>query len=241
MRKSDKYINLFNKEYLMGSNSVRLLEEMLEKYPLQKDSRVLDLGCGKGLTSMYMVKEAGVNVFANDLWVSATDNNERFKDWGVAENIVPIHADANELPFADEYFDAVVSIDSFHYFSAQPKFFEEKILPLVKPGGVVIIAMPGLKDEIHGNEPDIILEWINSEECEYNLYHSRQWWLKQFGESEQFEIILDFDLNSFESSWKDWLDTKHELTLNDAKFFAKGIGRYLASVGFIIKKNKFNL
>lgn len=225
----------------MGSNSVRLLEEMLEKYPLQKDSRVLDLGCGKGLTSMYMVKEAGVNVFANDLWVSATDNNERFKDWGVAKNIVPIHADANELPFADEYFDAVVSIDSFHYFSAQPKFFEEKILPLVKPGGVVIIAMPGLKDEIHGNEPDIILEWINSEECEYNLYHSRQWWLKQFGESEQFEIILDFDLNSFESSWKDWLDTKHELTLNDAKFFAKGIGRYLASVGFIIKKNKFNL
>ena len=40
----------FNKDYLMGPNSVRLLEEMLEKYPLEKGMRVLDLGCGKGLT-----------------------------------------------------------------------------------------------------------------------------------------------------------------------------------------------
>ena len=42
MKKADKYKELFNKEYLMGPNSVRLLEEMLEKYPLEQGTRVLD-------------------------------------------------------------------------------------------------------------------------------------------------------------------------------------------------------
>ncbi len=36
MRKADKYKELFSKEYLMGPNSVRLLEEMLESIHLSE-------------------------------------------------------------------------------------------------------------------------------------------------------------------------------------------------------------
>ena len=43
MKKADKYKELFSKEYLMGPNSMRLLEEMLKKYPLERGIRVLDL------------------------------------------------------------------------------------------------------------------------------------------------------------------------------------------------------
>lgn len=57
MKKADIYKELFNKEYLMGPNSVRLLEEMLEKYPLEQGIRVLVLGCGKGLTSLFLAKD----------------------------------------------------------------------------------------------------------------------------------------------------------------------------------------
>ena len=70
MKKADKYKELFSKEYLMGPNSMRLLEEMLKKYPLERGIRVLDLGCGKGLTSLFLAKEADVTVFATDLWTS---------------------------------------------------------------------------------------------------------------------------------------------------------------------------
>lgn len=122
MKKADKYKELFNKEYLWDLIDVRLLEEMLEKYPLKQGTRVLDLGCGKGLTSLFLAKEAGVNVFATDLWISATENNIHFNEWQVSEKIIPIHADANDLPFAEEYFDAIVSIDSFHYFAVQSAF-----------------------------------------------------------------------------------------------------------------------
>jgi cyclopropane fatty-acyl-phospholipid synthase-like methyltransferase len=106
---------------------MRLLEEMLNKYPLERGMRVLDLGCGKGLTSLFLAKEANATVFATDLWISATENNSRFNEWGISENVVPIHADANDLPFSDEYFDAVVAIDSLHYVAAQPHFIDKKI------------------------------------------------------------------------------------------------------------------
>ncbi len=236
MKKADTYKTYFNKEDLMGPNSVRLLEEMLEKYPLEKGMRVLDLGCGKGLTSLFLAKEADVNVFATDLWIGATENNTRFNEWQISDKVIPIHADANDLPFAENYFDAVVSIDSFHYFAPQPNFFAQKILPLLKSKGVAVIAMPGLKEEIHGMEPEVILEWLDGEENEYHLYHSRDWWLKQIGQSADFKILMDFDLESFDEALNDWFLSQHELALRDEEFFKKGIGQYLSTVGLVIQK-----
>ena len=238
MKKADKYKELFSKEYLMGPNSVRLLEEMLEKYPIESGIRVLDLGCGKGLTSLFLAKEADVNVFATDLWISATENNISFNKWQVSEKVIPIHADANDLPFAEEYFDAVISIDSLHYVATQPQFFQQKILPLLKTNGVAIIAMPGLKEEIHGKEPKVILEWLEGEDNEYHLYHSREWWLNHIGQSDNFEVVINFDLDSFDEACRDWFLSGHNLASHDKEFFEKGVGQHLAVVGFVIKKIK---
>ena len=123
-RKSENYKEFFTKDYLMGPNSLRLLDEVLQKYPLKPGSRVMDLGCGAGLTSLFLAKEAQVNVFATDLWISATQNARTFENWGISDQVIPIHADANELPYAEEYFDAIVSIDSYHYFANKRGYFE---------------------------------------------------------------------------------------------------------------------
>ena len=61
----EKYRNFFTKEYLMGPNSVRLLDEMLKKYPLQAGSRVMDLGCGAGNAALHFSKK-GYDVLAVD-------------------------------------------------------------------------------------------------------------------------------------------------------------------------------
>jgi hypothetical protein len=52
-----------------------------------------------------LTKERGVTVFANDLWISATDNLHRFEDAGVADRAFPIHAEAHALPYAYGFFD----------------------------------------------------------------------------------------------------------------------------------------
>lgn len=236
MSKADKYKELFTDAFLMGPNSVRLLAEMLEKCPIDEGLRILDLGCGKGLTSLFLAKETKAQVYAVDLWVSATENYEQFKKWDVDNSVIPLHSDANDLPFANEFFDIVVTIDSFHYFANQKEFFESKILPLVKKGGKVIIAMPGLKNEIHGCEPELILEWVNGEESEYEFYHSREWWRSVLRENEDFKIVDEFDLESFDEAWKDWFLSRHELALRDEEFFQKGIGQYLSTVGLVIQK-----
>ena len=236
MNRADKYKHLFTKDFLMGPNSVRLLDEMLSVCPLRSGSKVMDLGCGKGLTSLFLVNEANVDVFAVDLWISASDNYRRFREWNISEKAVPIHADAHDLPFADEYFDAIVSIDSFHYFSTQKGFFNEKILPLLKKDGLAVIAMPGLKNEIHGNESELMLEWVNGEESEYELFHSLEWWKAHLGKSGEFEIENAFELDSFSPAWNDWFASGHEFALHDEKYFARGIDKYLAIIGLVIRK-----
>ena len=86
----ENYREFFTKNYLMGPNSLRLLDEMLRKFPLKEGGRVMDLGCGMGITSLFLAKEARVNVFATDLWISATQNAENFRKWGIDEQIIPI-------------------------------------------------------------------------------------------------------------------------------------------------------
>lgn len=47
-------------ENMMGPSSVVILEELLKQQPLRSGMRVLDLGCGRGLTSLFLAKEYGV-------------------------------------------------------------------------------------------------------------------------------------------------------------------------------------
>ena len=116
--------------------------------------RSLDLGCGTGLTSFIIARETGARVFANDLWVSAQDNKKRFAKWGVGEQVTPVCEDANNLPFEKKQFRALISIDSYHYFAGNRGFFQEKILPFMKDDGVVLIGIPGLKDEFAGRSEE---------------------------------------------------------------------------------------
>ena len=234
--KCDNYKDLFTKEYLMGPNSMRLLDELIEKYPINTNLKIMDLGCGKGITSFFLAKEYDANVYATDLWCSASDNYEQFKAWEIDNNVMPIHADAHDLPYANNYFDLITSIDSFHYFSTEEGFFESKILPLVKQNGYVYIAMPGLKEEIHGREDNLVLEWLDSEESEYELFHSIEWWKNHLTKTDLCEIVDAFELKTGEKAWQDWFDSEHEYSISDKEYFAKGLNNYLNIIGFIIKK-----
>ncbi|NTU77557.1 MAG: methyltransferase domain-containing protein, partial [Alphaproteobacteria bacterium] len=117
------------KNNIMGPNPAKLLEELLEKFPLEPGQTIMDLGCGQGVTSIMLAKEYHQRVFAVDLWISASENWQRFVSQGLTnQQIVPIHLDAHELPFAEGFFDAVVSIDSYHYFGLDKEYLGKHLL-----------------------------------------------------------------------------------------------------------------
>ena len=93
-----------------GANALWLTEWLAAALDLRPGMRVLDLGCGRAASSMFLRREFGVQVWATDLWFSASENLQRIRDAGVEHGVFPIHADARSLSFATEFFDAVVSI-----------------------------------------------------------------------------------------------------------------------------------
>lgn len=126
----EKYKHFFTSQLMMGPNTVRLLDEMVTRYPLESCTRMMDLGCGTGLSSLYLAQETDAQIFAVDLWIGASDNAGRFAAWQVEDRVIPIHADARELPFADKYFDAIVSVDAYHYFGCDGAFLLRRSCPL---------------------------------------------------------------------------------------------------------------
>ncbi|WP_294242788.1 methyltransferase domain-containing protein [Pseudobutyrivibrio sp.] len=54
------------------------------------------------------------HVYAFDLWVSATENYKRITANGLVDKIIPIHGDAMDMPFAEDYFDSIVSVQEIY-------------------------------------------------------------------------------------------------------------------------------
>ena len=97
-------------ENLMGPNVLWLAESLSEVLELRPGMRVLDMGCGKAISSIFLAKEFGVQVWATDLWIPAAENGLRIRAAGVEDSVCPIHAEAHALPFAEGFFDALVSL-----------------------------------------------------------------------------------------------------------------------------------
>src|SRR5260370_3529806 len=83
-----------------GANSLWLTEWLATALDLCPGMRVLDLGCGKASSSIFLRREFGVQVWAVDLWISAAENIQRIRDARAEEGVFPLHAHARALPFA---------------------------------------------------------------------------------------------------------------------------------------------
>ncbi len=233
--RSEEYDKNFILENMMGPNSMKLAEEMLELQPIPSGSTVLDLGCGRGISSILMVRDYGLKVFAADLWVAPTENKKRFDDMGLdAEQIIPIRVEAHDMPFAEAFFDAVVSIDSYHYFGCDQDYLAKHLLPFVKPGGYILIAVPGLKKDIHDNlPPEMLLTW-SAEDLE--TFHDIRFWTELIETTEGVDIVTVCELQGFDECWNDWLASDNEHAVADRKPMEAGAGRHMNFVGMVLKK-----
>ena len=171
----------------MGSHSLWLVEALAQDMKIGKSMRVLDLGCGRAAGSIFMAREFGCEVWAVDRLNIATDNHKRAIEMDVGNNVYPICADAMALPFAEEFFDAVVSINSIFFYITDSDLLKEKILRYVKPGGQIGIIVPCFYEDYSENVPDELKGLWHSD---FNMWHTLTWWQNCFVDTNEVEISV---------------------------------------------------
>lgn len=166
--RSAKYDPQWQIDTMMGPNALWITESVTQVIDLKPGMRVLDLGCGMAASSIFLAKEFGVQVWATDLWIGATENFIRIREAGVDDRVFPIHAEAHALPYADGFFDAIVSMDAYQYFGTDA-LYAPKMVQLLKPGGQFGIAVPGLTHELTDGVPEHMKPYW---ETEFWCFHS---------------------------------------------------------------------
>lgn len=234
-KKSKSYENKVWMKKIMGPNPMKLTEELMKDHRIPVGSRICDLGSGQGLTSIFLAKEYGFTVYAVDLWSDPAENRKFFDTQGVPrEQLIPVKADATALPFEKEFFDGVVSVDSYNYFGRDPDYLDEKLLPFVKSGSYLYFVIPGMKKDLHDDLPsELLLSWT-SEQLDY--MHDMRYWRELLSNTKDADLLLMEETEGNEELWQDWLAQENEYAVNDRKSMEAGAGRYLNFIKMVLRK-----
>jgi cyclopropane fatty-acyl-phospholipid synthase-like methyltransferase len=215
-----------------GANSLWLTEWLTQSLDLRPGMRVLDLGCGRAASSIFLRREFGVQVWATDLFFSATENSERIRDAGVADGVFPIHADARSLPYADGCFDAIVSIDSYFYYGTDDHYLNY-LARFVVPGGPIAIAGTGLIREIDGPLPAHLQAWWTPDLW---CLHSADWWRRHWERTGIVEVSV---ADTMPDGWQRWLDWHRVIAPENAaeiQALEADRGQYLGYVRVVARR-----
>jgi cyclopropane fatty-acyl-phospholipid synthase-like methyltransferase len=197
----------------MGSNPLWYMESLSQVMTFTPGMRVLDMGCGKAISSVFLAKEFGVQVWATDVgnvtggpdfvrnWANAVDptlNWKRICEAGVGHLVYPVAAEAHALPYADGFFDAIVSVNSYWFFGTGDFYFHNYFLRLVKPGGQIGMVVPGVVDEMTGEIPEHLKpHW----DADFYGWHSPGWWRRHWSRTGLVDVEVADALDG-EDGWR---------------------------------------
>ena len=241
---SNKYDPKWIFDNAMGPNPLWLTELLTPHFDLKPGMRVLDLGCGKGITSIFLAREFGVQVYAVDLWENADGKWEQAKEQGVEHLVIPIQADARKLPFAKAFFDAIICVDAYIYFG-QDESYLENILHFLRPDGKIGMIVPGFMNEVTNGVPDYLEEFLGGELW---TWKSLPWWRKLWEKNSLVSInVADKPKDGF-ALWFRWEQAvlssgrydhdpkKFEMYKEELEDFRKDNGEYMGLIRLVATK-----
>lgn len=101
---SSAYDKTWIRKNSLGENVLYNLESLCEIMEFREGMRVLDLGCGKAASAVFLAKEFGVEVWAIDQYITPSENYQRIKEMNCEHSIYPLKLNAKELPFPAAFF-----------------------------------------------------------------------------------------------------------------------------------------
>ncbi len=119
---------------------IDLIEELLIWARVKSAQKIIDVGCGIGGSTLYLAQK--FQATANGITLSpvqASRATERAKTADLQEKVQFQVADALNMPFEDNSFDLVWSLESGEHMPDKTKFLQE-CYRVLQPGGTLIVA-----------------------------------------------------------------------------------------------------
>lgn len=207
-----------------GGGGLYLAARMARTLRLRPNDIVLDLGCGKGSSSIFLAKHYGVNVVALDLWTAADFLEQKISAHGLLDRITAIQMDATQpLPIAMNYFDSIFCMNSFNFYGGNPEFIGH-LLKHLKPGGQLCIGSEVLTSEFTAeqmiNPPQVYAfhlpppnEHVNVFEGDFKKQHTPEWWRNLF-QSSGLQVESCRELEDADAIYKELVRYEHEQNID---------------------------
>jgi len=145
--------NIFG--YLMAVDHKAITNWTLDQLRIQENDHVLDIGCGCGMAVKMISAITEGDVVGIDYSPVMLRQAARRNRLAIKKNKTRIcHGNVCTLPFPDESFNKVCSIETFYFWPDPPKNLQE-VKRVMKPGGTAVFSMDTSKE---GKNYSVILE-----------------------------------------------------------------------------------
>ena len=142
----------------MEHHHLNITEKTIRLMDLRTGERVLDLGCGSGWATRLLARlvSDGPEGFGQVVGLDVSDEMIRqaraaSKDF---ENILYVWGSAQQIPWEENFFDKVLSVESFYYYPDQDRALAE-LFRVLAPRGRMFILINLYKDNPYS------LQWVD--------------------------------------------------------------------------------
>jgi arsenite methyltransferase len=142
----------------MESHHLDITEKTIRLMDLRPGERVLDLGCGSGWATRLLARIVGEGPEGFGQVVGLDVSDEMIRRARASsrefENVMYVCGSAQQVPWEENFFDKVLSVESFYYYADQDRALNE-LFRVMAPLGRLFILINLYKDNPYS------LQWVD--------------------------------------------------------------------------------
>ena len=142
----------------MENHHLDITEKTLRLMELRAGERVLDLGCGSGWATRLLARLVADGPYGSGQVVGLDISDEMVRQARAAskdfDNVMFVQGSAAKIPWEENFFDKVLSVESFYYYADQDRALME-LFRVMAPRGRLFILINLYKDNPYS------LQWVD--------------------------------------------------------------------------------